>query len=76
MTAPLPDTRPAAPAPTVRSLDWSRHQVGKRSGKCRLCGRPALMRDELGKPCHKVCAEVALARSAVQAAGNYQMRAV
>jgi hypothetical protein len=45
---------------TAIGLDWRRHQVGSRWAKgkaCVLCGRPALMRDEAGRPCHKVCAE-------------------
>jgi hypothetical protein len=52
----------------VTVLDWRKHRVGKRPGQCRFgraClfadaqgrGGPALMRDENGKPAHKVCAE-------------------
>lgn len=44
-------TRPPA-------LNWSRHATGDPM-PCRLCRRPALMRDAEGRPCHKVCAEQA-----------------
>ena len=37
-------------------LDWRHHRVGPPL-PCRLCTRPALMRDENGEPCHKVCAD-------------------
>lgn len=43
------------------ALDWRTHAVG-RPAPCRLCGRPAMMRDADGLPCHKVCAEDDLAR--------------
>lgn len=52
-------TTPARAATTARApaaLDWSRHKVGN-PAPCRICGRPALMRDGAGTPCHKVCAE-------------------
>lgn len=57
-------------------LDWSKHKVGRRPGKCRICGEPALMRDEQDKPCHKICAERVATEQAAKAAGNYQMRTV
>lgn len=44
-------------------LDWRTHQVGAEWGPnrglepCRLCGHPAMLRDEQGQPCHKACAE-------------------
>jgi hypothetical protein len=41
-------------------LDWSGHRVGE-PAPCRLCRRPALVRDASGLACHKVCAENALA---------------
>lgn len=66
-----PDAGAAAPRPGARlGLDWSKHDVG-RAAKCRLCGRPAWLRDENGKPCHKVCAEDELNRRAAAAAGRY-----
>jgi hypothetical protein len=37
-------------------LDWREHRVGP-GLPCRLCGRPAICRDDDGRPCHKVCAE-------------------
>lgn len=43
----------------VTGLDWRAHRVGP-AKPCRLCGKPALCRDEDGDPCHKVCAEEAL----------------
>ncbi|RLK13308.1 competence protein CoiA-like protein [Micromonospora sp. M71_S20] len=37
-------------------LNWSKHAVGEPQ-PCRICRKPAFMRDEDGRPCHKVCAE-------------------
>lgn len=48
-------------------LDWRKHPVGKRAGKCRHCGGPAWMRDERGKSAHKVCAELDIDRRAAAA---------
>lgn len=41
------------------ALNWSTHAVaGPGYAKpCRICGRWALLVDEQGRPCHKVCAE-------------------
>lgn len=46
-------------APT---LDWraARHWGGGKKLPCRYCGNGALLRDEVGDPAHKVCAETAL----------------
>jgi hypothetical protein len=41
---------------TVGWLDWRHHSVGP-ARPCRICARPAMCRDHLGLPCHKVCAE-------------------
>jgi hypothetical protein len=41
-------------------LDWSSHKIGN-PAPCRICQRPALVRDASGLPCHKVCAENVLA---------------
>ena len=41
-------------------LDWHRHAVGRQRLPCRLCGQGAFLRDEHGRPCHKVCAEAAI----------------
>ena len=45
-------------------LDWRRHRLCRLPGSCRLCGRPAWLRDENGYCCHKVCAERARNRTA------------
>jgi len=37
-------------------LDWREHSVGP-ARPCRICTRPAICRDDQGRPCHKVCAE-------------------
>ena len=37
-------------------FDWRKHRLGT-PRPCNHCGRPALLRDAAGKPCHKVCAE-------------------
>lgn len=46
------------------TLDWRKHRVSNRPATCGRCGRPALMRDELDRPCHKVCAEQVIADAA------------
>ncbi|WP_344088991.1 hypothetical protein [Luedemannella helvata] len=38
------------------ALNWRHHATGDLR-PCRYCRRPAFMRDEVGRPCHKVCAE-------------------
>lgn len=40
-------------------LDWrsSAHWNGGRLEKCRMCGELTFLLDDLGRPCHKVCAE-------------------
>jgi hypothetical protein len=43
----------------MAGLDWRHHTIGPLR-PCRLCHRPALMRDEHGQPCHKTCAEQTL----------------
>ena len=40
-----------------RLLDWRQTGTVGPPQPCRICGRPALMRDPDGRPCHKVCAE-------------------
>jgi hypothetical protein len=61
-------------------LDWRTHKVAAapmelgqldRAGLCALCGRPAWMRDELRRPCHKVCAEQVVAEKNAAAAAAY-----
>lgn len=43
-------------------LDWTdrRHWGGGSFLACRLCGGPALLRDDAGRPAHKTCVEAAL----------------
>jgi len=45
----------------MTTLDWRKHSTGPLR-PCVLCGRPALMRDEAGEPCHKACAEALIDR--------------
>lgn len=62
----MPDDIEATNAPGVRTvafLDWRKHTMGPRR-PCRLCGKPALLRDDKRKPCHKVCAEAELTAKA------------
>ena len=40
-----------------RLLDWRQTGTVGPLQPCRICGRPALMRDPNGRPCHKTCAE-------------------
>lgn len=51
-------------------LDWRKHRLGTRPAKCRFCGRPAWLRDENGKPCHKGCAELDIEQRAAAAPDN------
>jgi hypothetical protein len=44
------------PAPEAISLNWAKNAVGDPQ-PCWLCRKPAFMRDDNGRPCHKVCAE-------------------
>lgn len=44
---------------TTAALDWRHHRVGP-PACCIHCRRPALCRDEHGRPCHKTCAETHL----------------
>ncbi|MEV1331155.1 competence protein CoiA family protein [Micromonospora costi] len=46
---------PRRPGP-VTSLNWSKNAAGDPRA-CWICRKPALMRDDAGRPCHKVCAE-------------------
>jgi hypothetical protein len=47
----------ARPVRTI-VLDWSKPQhFGVFVKPCRICGNPAFMRDDDGRPCHKTCAE-------------------
>lgn len=41
---------------------WRAHGVGELRA-CRVCGQPAMLRDECGEPCHKVCAEAQVVAS-------------
>lgn len=45
-------------------LDWRTHKTGP-PRPCVLCGRPAILRDIDGTPCHKVCAEAVADRIAI-----------
>lgn len=49
-------------------LDWRKNKLGARPAACRLCGVKTLLRDENGKPCHKICAEQDIERRAAAAA--------
>jgi hypothetical protein len=50
-------------------LDWHTHPVGPPL-PCRLCGRPAMCRDDHHRPCHKTCAEAALTAPATETGGG------
>jgi hypothetical protein len=58
---------------TEIGLDWRHCVVSKAPRPCRVCGRPALMVDPEGLPCHKVCAEAALVRQLGLAGARAQM---
>jgi hypothetical protein len=44
-------------------LDWndSTHWNGGKQAPCIHCKRPALLRDDAGRPAHKACAQTVLA---------------
>ncbi|WP_214327923.1 hypothetical protein [Nonomuraea sediminis] len=59
---------------TGNGLDWSgedgiSHWGGGQRRPCRVCGNPAFLVDDDGRPCHKVCAETE-ARTAAAAAAS------
>ncbi|MFF2612286.1 hypothetical protein [Kitasatospora sp. NPDC058046] len=65
---------PAAPAalPEVH-LDWRGPQHwSDRARECRHCGVTTPLRDDEGKPAHKVCAERALAAQQADLADRYR----
>lgn len=47
----------------MRHLDWSdaAHWNGGRRDPCHLCGMPAFLLDDAGRPAHKTCVEGELA---------------
>jgi hypothetical protein len=47
------------PATHGTTLDWSHHRTGN-GRPCVICQRPTCLRDENGRPSHKVCAEEAI----------------
>jgi len=47
------------------TFNWSSHTTGDRL-PCRICGSGAFMRDQHGRPCHKVCAENEATEQAAQ----------
>lgn len=53
-------------------LTWGRRNVSARSGRCRHCGGSTPLRDDDGKPAHKVCAETALTEQLDAATAAYQ----
>ncbi|MCW2498121.1 hypothetical protein [Jatrophihabitans sp.] len=56
-------TAPAVQLDWRNGIHWSR-----RRAKCRVCKRPTNLRDDKGRPSHKVCAEQLLARLAERVA--------
>lgn len=56
-----------------RLLDWRDASHWSRTPKpCRYCGGLTNLRDSRRSPAHKVCAEIALARQAAEAADAYE----
>ncbi|SCL43195.1 hypothetical protein GA0074692_6758 [Micromonospora pallida] len=56
----------------MTALVWNRNNVAARSGRCRHCGGSTPLRDDEGRPCHKVCAEQALTTQLETATAAYQ----
>jgi hypothetical protein len=55
-------------------LNWRHHSIGPLRPRV-LCGHPALMRDDDGQPCHKICAEALAAKiQAAQHTGQIEGR--
>jgi hypothetical protein len=46
---------------TVTVLDWRRAPISEDSRPCVICSRPTLLLDWDRRPCHKRCAETAIA---------------
>lgn len=60
-----PATTPGSPAAGgALMLDWSKHKILTTPKPCRICTDPAVMTDQHGDACHKVCAEKALGDTA------------
>ncbi|MEU9516611.1 hypothetical protein [Micromonospora sp. NPDC048169] len=55
-TSPVTPEASAPRADHSGGLNWSSHATGDPL-PCRICRKPAFMRDGEGRPCHKVCAE-------------------
>lgn len=67
----LPDLPPSG------VLDWSdsKRHWGPRRRPCRYCKGPTNLRDEEGRPSHKVCAEMRRAQQQAHAVQVYAERA-
>lgn len=49
----------------MTALNWHEaHHWGGNARPCIECGEPALLRDDRGRPAHKVCVEAVLAEMA------------
>lgn len=55
----------------MTGLNWRNHKIGP-AMPCLYCETPALMRDETGRPMHKVCAEKAAKRTAQRLGTNHE----
>lgn len=65
--------RPRPQPPPEGLLDWGDSSHWSRDAKpCRYCGFDTNLRDSRRSPAHKVCAEDALAKQAVEAAAAYR----
>lgn len=58
--------------PPLAAMDWRdrKHWGGGRRAPCVHCGRGAFCRDEIGRPCHKTCAEAAARAQHTQRRGQ------
>ncbi|MER5213666.1 hypothetical protein ABT063_24620 [Streptomyces sp. NPDC002838] len=55
-------------------LDWRDPSHWSWTEKpCRYCSQPTHLRDSKRKPAHKLCAELAIAQQAAEAADAYQI---
>lgn len=58
--------------PPTGVLDWTVGHWAGHERPCRYCARPTPLRDQSGRPAHKVCAEEAIAQQVAEYAEAWE----